>query len=329
MFERIKELASRGTSFIFVSHILEDVIELCDRIAVMRDGELVNLTPASDISVGKLIESMVGKKLSKTENRRKSGGSSIPIVRTENLSVEGQFTEVTFSVQQGEIVGLFGLMGSGRTELAMTVFGVTKPNKGRVFLEESDITHSSTRERIRKGIAMVTEDRRGDGLLMPFPVVPNAILAAFGLASRGRKRIRSAKEQLDATQEATSKLNLKASDLTQTPVEFLSGGNQQKVVLSKWDIANPRFLILDEPTRGIDVGARMEVYQAIKDRSDGGAAQLVISSELDELINLVDRILVMRHGRLVAEFTSERFTERDILGAAFGEEAHATRGDGS
>lgn len=328
MFQRIRESASRGTSFIFVSHILEDVLELCDRIAVMRDGELVGVFPKKTASVGLLIENMVGKELKKHSPRRQGSRVSDDVLRVEGLSVEGQFSDVSLQVRAGEIVGLFGLMGSGRTELAMSIFGETRPFGGQVFIRDTDITKFSTRERIRAGLAMVTEDRRGDGLLMPFPVVPNAILAAVGLSPSKRASLRNSRLQLEATRQATSRLNLKSADLTETPVEFLSGGNQQKVVLSKWDIVDPAVLILDEPTRGIDVGARLEVYRAIAERADQGAAQLVISSELSELIGLVDRILVMRLGRLVGEFSQANFNQRDILGVAFGKEVNAWKEEG-
>jgi len=320
MFERIRELKAGGTSFIFVSHILEDVLELCDRVAVLRDGELVGVFPKEQASVALLIENMVGKELDHTRAERSVAADAAPLLRVSELCVDGQFEDVSFEISAGEVVGLFGLMGSGRTELAKTLFGETRASAGEVYIGATAVGSLSTRNRIRRGLAMVTEDRRGEGLLMPFPVVPNAILAAVGLSRGQREPVGTPREQLSATESATKKLNLKAADLTDTPVEFLSGGNQQKVVLSKWDIVDPSVLILDEPTRGIDVGARMEVYRSIEDRARAGAGQLVISSELSELTAIADRILVMRLGRVVGEFSRDGFNQREILGAAFGEE---------
>ena len=326
MFSRIRDMAAKGTSFIFVSHILEDVLALCDRVAVLRDGELVDIRAASTTKTADLIELMVGKEIKQQFPTKTSVESSIPVLSVQNLSSTGQFEDVTLEVRQHEIVGLFGLMGSGRTELAKVVFGETKSTSGNVRLGDRDITKFSTRRRIQEGLALVTEDRRGEGLLMTFPVVPNAVLAAVGLRGKNGGALKKAKDKLAAVTTSTEKLNLKASNLTQTPVEFLSGGNQQKVVLSKWDIVRPTALILDEPTRGIDVGARVEVYRAIGERAEAGAGQLVISSELSELIGLADRILVMRLGKLVAEFSREHFNPRDILGAAFGEEDQQVEG---
>jgi len=329
MFEQIRNLKAQGTSFFFVSHILEDVLELCDRVAVLRDGELVGVFTKEDTSVALLIENMVGKELEHVRTDRSLPEATSPALRVENLSVAGQFQDVSFEVARGEVVGLFGLMGSGRTELAKTVFGETRATSGEIIVGEKAVTSKSTRNRIRNGLAMVTEDRRGEGLLMPFPVVPNAVLAASSLSQEKRAKMLKARDRLAITEQATTKLNLKASDLTETPVEFLSGGNQQKVVLSKWDIVEPSVLILDEPTRGIDVGARVEVYRSIEDRANTGAGQLVISSELSELIGIADRILVMRLGRIVREFSRQQFNQREILGAAFGEETPSLLGGSS
>jgi ribose transport system ATP-binding protein len=320
MFSKVRDMAAQGISFIFVSHILEDVLSLCNRVAVLRDGELVGVRDTRDTKTADLIEMMVGKELTQQFPSKEREVSDTPVLSISGLSSTGQFENVTLEVRRHEIVGLFGLMGSGRTELAKTVFGETKSIAGSVFLGEKDITKLSTRRRIQEGLALVTEDRRGEGLLMTFPVLPNAVLAAVGLRRDSKNALRSHKEKLAAVETSTGELNLKASDLTQTPVEFLSGGNQQKVVLSKWDIVRPTALILDEPTRGIDVGARVEVYRAIGERAKAGAGQLVISSELSELMGLADRILVMRLGRIVAEFSRDHFDHREILGAAFGEE---------
>jgi ribose transport system ATP-binding protein len=326
LFDLIRRLTERGTSIIYVSHILDDVKRLSDRIAVMRDGVLVDVRPEPELPIGELITLMVGRSLDNRFPERSGSPQDAPVLEVRGLSTTGVVEDIDLTVKAGEVVGLFGLMGAGRTELARMIYGLDPTDRGRVLIDGRDVSSSSTRARIARGISFVTEDRRKEGLFMDFPVDINAALPSlrrwargvFAPIARGRMRADVA--------AVTGELRLKSSNLTESPVRTLSGGNQQKVVLAKWLLTRPRVLILDEPTRGVDVGAQFEVYRTTLELADSGTGVLAISSELPELIGICDRIVVMRMGRIVAEFDADAFDARRILGAAFGETAGAPAG---
>ncbi len=323
LFGLIERLTAQGTSFIYVSHILDDVKRLSDRIAVMRDGALIDVRAEADLPVRELITLMVGRPLDSLYPER-AGHTPVdpgapPALRLDDVSATGLVDEASLTVERGEVVGVFGLMGAGRTELARVIAGLDTADSGRIEVAGTDVTRLSPRARIAAGLAFVTEDRRGEGLLMEFPVVTNAALPSLARWSGGvlaplRRRVLRTR-----VQAVTDALRLKSADLTRSPVQALSGGNQQKVVLAKWLLTEPDLLILDEPTRGVDVGAQYEVYRTALERADAGTGILVISSELPELLGIADRIVVMRLGRIVAEFRRAQFDARIILGAAFGE----------
>lgn len=320
LFQLIEQLSQQGTSFIYVSHILDDIKRLSNRIAIMRDGRLVDLRPEPELPVPELITLMVGRSLDSLYPTRAGTPSAEPILTVDSVSATGLIDDASLTVHRGEVLGVFGLMGAGRTELANVIFGLEKADAGTITLEGKDITRASTKSRIASGLGFVTEDRRGEGLLMQSSVMMNAALPSL------RKWTRSILAPLNnafikrRVADSTGKLRLKAADLTRTPVQALSGGNQQKVVLAKWLLTEPSLLILDEPTRGVDVGAQFEVYRTALELADQGTGILLISSELPELLGISDRIVVMRMGRIVAEFTREQFDARRVLGAAFGEQ---------
>ena len=323
LFALIERLTAQGTSFIYVSHILDDVKKLSDRIAVMRDSALIDVRAEADLPVRELITLMVGRPLDSLYPDRAghtpADVQAAPALRLDDVSATGLVHRATLTVDRGEVVGIFGLMGAGRTELARVIAGLDAADSGRIEVAGTDVTRLSPRARIAAGLAFVTEDRRGEGLLMEFPVVANAALPSLARWSGGvlaPLRRRSLRARVQAVTEA---LRLKATDLTRSPVQALSGGNQQKVVLAKWLLTEPELLILDEPTRGVDVGAQYEVYRTALERADAGTGILVISSELPELLGIADRIVVMRLGRIVAEYPRAQFDARIILGAAFGE----------
>ncbi|MBX9719614.1 MAG: sugar ABC transporter ATP-binding protein [Microbacteriaceae bacterium] len=319
LFALIRQLTEGGTSIIYVSHILEDVKSICDRIAIMRDGTLVDVRPAESLPTSELITLMVGRPLDHLFPERANSRGSSPLLQVTNLSATGLIDSVDMTVSEGEVVGVFGLMGAGRTELARVIAGLEQATEGTVHLDGVDVTQMSPRGRIAQGLSFVTEDRRGEGLFMDYSVMTNVALpslkrwASNVLAPLRRRSMR------DAVDSSTSKLRLAAPNIDRAPVRNLSGGNQQKVVLAKWLLTGPKVLILDEPTRGVDVGAQFEVYRTTLEIADAGAAVLVISSELPELLGICDRIVVMRLGRLVQSFDREEFDARLILGAAFGE----------
>lgn len=319
LFDLIRKLTEAGTSIIYVSHILEDVKSICDRIAIMRDGTLVDVRVAESVPTSELITLMVGRPLDHLFPERAQSPGTMAVLEVKNLSATGLVDSVDLTVTEGEVVGVFGLMGAGRTELARVISGLETATEGEVHLAGKDITHMTTRDRIAQGLSFVTEDRRGEGLFMDYSVVTNVALpslkrwATNALAPLRRRVMR------EAVSASTSELKLAANNIDRAPVRNLSGGNQQKVVLAKWLLTGPKVLILDEPTRGVDVGAQFEVYRTTLDSADAGAAVLVISSELPELLGICNRIVVMRLGRVVQVFDREEFDARLILGAAFGE----------
>lgn len=321
LFELIREMTARGISFIYVSHILEDVKLLSDRVAIMRDGALIAVRDEAELPIGELITLMVGRSLDNRFPERTGVATDEPVLTLDAVTSTGLVDDVSLHVNAGEVVGLFGLMGAGRTELARVIYGLEHVDAGSVTFAGDDITNASPRDRIRKGLSFVTEDRRGEGLLMDFSVDDNVSLPSLKRwASNFLAPIRGRVLRRDVA-AVTDDLRLKSANLDRLPVRSLSGGNQQKVVLAKWLVTQPKLLILDEPTRGVDVGAQYEVYRTALQIADAGAGLLVISSELPELLGISDRILVMRQGRLVGEFDKASFDARRILGAAFGETA--------
>ena len=323
LFELIRQLTERGTSVIYVSHILEDIKRLSRRIAIMRDGTLVDIRAEAELPVNEIITLMVGRSLDNRFPSREGHPERTPMLEVNNLSTKGIVDGINLTVHSGEVVGLFGLMGAGRTELARMIFGLDAADRGTVSIDGKDVSHLTPRSRIARGLSFVTEDRRSEGLLIDFPIITNASLPSLNRwAGATLAPIRRRAVARDVA-VVTDSLRLKSVDLDRSPVRALSGGNQQKVVLAKWLLTKPRVFILDEPTRGVDVGAQYEVYRTTLELADSGTAVLLISSELPELIGTCDRIVVMRMGRLVGEFDRSEFIARLILGAAFGEAASA------
>jgi ABC-type sugar transport system ATPase subunit len=313
----IDELRSGGLSFLFVSHHLQDVLQTCDRVAVLRDGALVDIHAVAGLEIETLVRQMVGRdsrQIYPARPARTGVSARVPVLAVQGLGAGDVVRDVSFEVRAAEIVGLFGLMGAGRSELARLIFGLDRPDRGEVRLGEAALRGSPAR-RIARGMALVTEDRRLDGLCLPASIAHNVTLAdlrryasRIGVIARGRER-----EAVERT--ATSVRLTGARDLTQ-PVGRLSGGNQQKVVLGKWLLTRPRVLILDEPTRGIDMAARADAYELLAALADAGTALLVISSDLDELVGLCDRLLVLRRGEIAGAFDRGHFDREAILRAA-------------
>lgn len=319
LFDLIRELAGRGTAIIYISHILGDVIALADDLLVLRDGSVVASGPVGEFDTSRMINAMVGRTFDSLFPDRHAEPSERRLVEVRELTQRGVVKNVTFSVHEGEVVGVFGLMGSGRTELLRMIFGLDSYESGTVTLAGHPLASLKPRESIRRGMAFVTEDRREEGLLMDFDVTDNVVLASLGSHSRSPLRFVDTRRVREAVTDIQKTLRLRARSMRDQAVRSLSGGNQQKVVLGKWLLTRPQLFLLDEPTRGIDVGAKHEVYGVIDDLANNGAAVLVVSSELDELIGICDRILVMRQGEVTGEFTADAFESGSILRAAFGE----------
>jgi ABC-type sugar transport system ATPase subunit len=315
LFALIRALRERGVTVIYISHQLQDVLGLCDEIAVLRDGELAGTGPIQEFDIPKLVALMVGRRLDQLYPTRERRPGVEVALEARNLTQPGQIHNVNFQLRAGEVLGLAGLMGSGRSELARILFGL-EPAKGEIRLMGRPLGRG-VRQRIQGGMAFLTESRREEGLWLQGPLTANLELA--GLSRFNRMAGFLAGDRLgQAIQEMRAAVRLTPALRDEQPVGTLSGGNQQKIVLGKWLLAQPRVLILDEPTRGIDVGAKYELYQLIHQLADQGTAVLVISSELEELLGMCDRLLVMRRGEIVDEAPRAEFQRERILRAALG-----------
>jgi ribose transport system ATP-binding protein len=317
LFATIRTLKQRGVSIVYISHRLEETFQIGDRVSVLRDGRLVATRAISEVTQPELIRLMVDREL-KEQFPKQRAEIGEELLRVEDLSRNGAFTNVSFSLHRGEVLGIAGLMGSGRTELARTLFGVDQADKGAIFILGQRREVRSVREAIKLRMGFLTEDRKSEGLVLKLSVKENICLPSVPRFSR--LGFMSSKRERQAALTYVRKLGIKTPGVKQKVV-FLSGGNQQKVVLSKWLCSEAEILILDEPTRGIDVAAKVEIYEWMNRLTAAGAAILMISSELHEILGMSDRILVMRNGMITGEFVAAEATQEQVLGAAFGSHA--------
>jgi len=315
LFDVVATLRAQGAAIMFISHRLEEVFAMCQRVTIMRDGAFVKTSTIDDISIDDIIYSMVGRDIVSLygEHSRTPG---VTVLDVEHLTREGVFTDITFSVRAGEIVALAGLVGAGRTEVARGIFGIDKLDAGTVTMAGQRIKTGSPLQAMNAGIGFVPEDRRQQGLVMQMAIDRNASLASIARLSH-LGIIRQASERKLASEWA-ARLQLKFGRFS-NPVMTLSGGNQQKVVLAKWLARQPRLLIIDEPTRGIDIGTKAEVHRLLGELVEQGIAVLMISSEMPEVLGVADRILVLHEGRLAAEFSRDEASEALIMRAAAGQ----------
>ncbi len=319
LFDTIAALRAEGRTIVYISHILADVRRLSDEIAVLRDGRLVDQGPAADFPITRMIRSMIGRDLGGLYPPRSAPrGQRRPVLEVAGLSQPGVVENVSLTLREGEVLGLFGLMGSGRSELARILFGLDPHAEGRIALDGRPL-RGGPAARIAAGMAFVTENRREEGLMLDAPIADNLALVSlrdFGRRPLGMVDAASLRARTEATRD---ELDVKAGNIHSQPVKALSGGNQQKVVIGKWQMGRPRLFILDEPTRGVDVGAKYEIYGLIDRLAAEGGAVLMISSELEELIGVADRILVMSRGEVVGGLDRPDFSEERILSLAFRE----------
>ncbi len=317
-FALVKRLQQDGVAIVFISHAIEEALMIADRITILRDGELVVTGQASAFDRDKVIQAMVGRTLSGALYQRHAGRVRTPgakVLSVQNLSMGAMVRNTSFTVYAGQVTGVFGLIGSGRTEAAKIVAGVLKRNffnGGEVRLNDRPVTYRLPRHAVLDGVVYVTEDRKLEGFFDQMSIAQNLHLGQ--LAAKGPPIVSNA--EMTALAEAwRGKLNIKTINADARVIE-LSGGNQQKVVIAKSLVQKPRLVIFDEPTRGVDVGAIAEIHQLIQSLADDGLAVMVISSYLPEILNLSDRILVARQGRIVEEFTPAEATEQKIMYAA-------------
>ncbi len=310
----IKELKQKGISIIFISHRLDEIMEVCDRVTVMRDGKKVKTLPIKDVNVDDLIRLMVGRDL-KDQFPKVVSKIGEEALRIENYTSNNVFNDVSFKVHKGEILGLSGLVGAGRTEVARAIFGVDMINSGTTYINGKKVDIKCPKDAMAQKIAFLTEDRKGQGLVLDNTVAFNMNLASLNKCKIGM--LLDPKKLKEKTTQNINKLDINPP-VDSFTVRKLSGGNQQKVVIGKWLNTEANIFIFDEPTRGIDVGAKVEVYNVMNELILNGAAVIMVSSELPEILGMSDRIIVMHEGRVTGEFSRNEANQENIMKAASG-----------
>lgn len=300
LFEMIHKLHDRGVTIVYISHRMEEIYQLCNRISVLRDGKFLFTKSSEELSMADLASSMIGRNICEEFPKRKKTSSEEIVLSVEDLSSERRFRNIKFSLHKGEILGLAGLVGAGRTEVGRALFGEYPVKSGKIFFEGKQVRIRSSRQALNLGIAYATEDRKHDGVLFGRSIQENACLASLN-SYWNKFRLIDRRKEAAAVSEQIRNLAIKATGPAQE-IQYLSGGNQQKTCLAKWLLVKPKVLILDEPTRGIDVGAKAEFYQIICDLADQGTSILMISSEESELVGLCEKIIVLKEGEITSEF---------------------------
>jgi rhamnose transport system ATP-binding protein len=314
LFAVVRQLRERGVAVVFISHRLEEVSAIADTVTVLRDGRHVATRPASELSHGELVRLMVGRSLDALFPKQEAEIGDVTLT-AKGLRRRGVFSDVSFELRRGEIVGLAGFVGAGRTEVARAMFGIDRLDGGELQIDGRRFRPRSARAALKRGLAYLPEDRLQQGLVQPMSVAKNASMAVLpqltptGFLQPRRERA--------LARRFMEELRIKATSPAQV-VRSLSGGNQQKVVLAKWLAAEPRILILDEPTHGVDVATKADVHRTISHLASQGLTILLISSELPEILGMSDRVLVMREGRLVAELSRAEATQERVIQAAAG-----------
>ncbi|MDO5445410.1 MAG: sugar ABC transporter ATP-binding protein [Eubacteriales bacterium] len=319
LFSTIRMLKSRGVSIIYISHRLEEVMEVCDRCTIMRDGQNVTEMNVADTNLDEIIKYMVGREL-KEKFPKIHVEPGAERLRVENINAGKQVKNISLSARGGEILGIAGLVGAGRTETARAIFGMDRKESGEIYVDGEKVEINQPLDAIKAGIGFVTEDRKGEGLVLTMPISQNITLAS--LEKLGSSVSMSLGKEKEIVQDYIGKLNIKTPSYLQL-ARNLSGGNQQKVVLAKWLLSNSRVIIFDEPTRGIDVGAKIEVYNIINSLVEAGVAVIMISSELPEVLGMSDRVAVMHQGEITGVFDNDgTLTQEKILYYATGGDKH-------
>jgi len=309
LFNVIQQQKERGVTVIYISHRLEEIFHICDTVSVLRDGKLIDTKPVTEMDEKSLINRMVGRKLETVFPQKNKDLGDI-IFSVENLFKKGEFRDISFEIREGEVLGFAGLVGAGRTNVIRSIMGLDLPESGNIQINGQTVTIQSPKDAIRLGISWVTEDRKGSGIIPDLSVKKNITLSSLEKVKTGLFINKLREEQAAGTM--IDDLRIKTPDMYQK-VKYLSGGNQQKVVIGKSLLSKPDVLILDEPTRGIDVGAKFEIYQLIDKLAREGKAILLISSELPELLGLSHRIIVLSKGAIRAELPSKEATQHTIM----------------
>jgi ABC-type sugar transport system ATPase subunit len=310
LFHLMGKLKERGITILYVSHRMEEIFRLCDSITVLRDGRHVATEPMTDTTPERVVQQMIGRELKNAQPRHTSRELGPEVLRIENFSSPGRFRDISLSLRAGEILGLGGLVGAGRSEIAQAIFGLDEAATGKMFLHGAERKFATPDAALAAGVGLLPEDRKRQGLVLSMNCRENGSLAALPLVTRAgflRK-----KEEREMVRAYADQLRVKTPGL-EAPISGLSGGNQQKIALAKWLARRCNILIVDEPTRGVDVGAKAEIHQLLDDLACNGTAILLISSELPEIINLSRRILVLREGVQMGELKGEQFSQAALM----------------
>lgn len=314
LFKVIDSLRAKGVGIIYISHRMEEIFKICDRISVLRDGQFIGTKIIKETNFDEIVRMMVGRQLGDRYPKR----TAVPgdeLLRVESFTSAEAFEGISFSVRKGEILGVAGLMGAGRTEIMEALFGYRSKEHGKVFIEGKEIRIKTPYDAIKAGIGFITEDRKSEGLVLDLSVRENFILS--NLSRFSKQGVISSKQENEFVTEMIEKLHVKTSGAEQI-VKSLSGGNQQKIVIGKWLGIQPRILILDEPTRGVDVGAKKEIYHIMNELTEQGVAIIMVSSELPEILGMSDRIMVIHEGKQTAILNRDEATQEKIMQAATG-----------
>ncbi len=314
LFEVIASLKKEGVSIVYISHRMEEIFAICDRITVMRDGKTVDTKAILDTNFDDVVKKMVGREITDRYPERTSNPGKV-VLEVKNASKKGRFKDVNFSVRSGEIVGFSGLMGSGRTEIMRTLFGLDSLDKGDIWVRGEKVAIRNPDDAMKAGIGFVTEDRKDEGLVLDFSIRDNMVLT--NLYSFAPKGLINDKKEQEFVDILIKRLQIKTQS-SATLVRNLSGGNQQKVVIAKWIGIGLSVLILDEPTRGVDVGAKREIYQLMNELTERGVAIIMVSSELPEVLGMSDRIIVVHEGKISGEVSQQEATQENIMTLATG-----------
>ncbi|HBE9445750.1 ABC transporter ribose-specific ATP-binding protein [Clostridioides difficile] len=316
LFRLIKDLKDSGVSIIYISHRMEELFEICDRITIMRDGKTVSTLNTKDVSSEEeLVNLMIDRKLDQFFPKRKVEIKE-EIMRVENLTKNNVFNDVSFNIRKGEILGIGGLVGSKRSEIVEAIFGLRTYDSGKIYLNNEEVKFKTPSDAIENGLGLITEDRKGTGLFLQMSVKENTTMAGLKKISKFKSIIDRKKEK-EILEKYIEALRIKTPHMNQV-IQSLSGGNQQKAIIARWLLLQPDILIMDEPTRGIDVNAKAEIYNLMGDLVESGVSIIMISSEIPELISMSDRIMVMREGHISGFLEGEEMVENNVLKLAFG-----------
>lgn len=313
LFEQVKILKKKNVAIIYITHRLKELTQICERVTVLRDGCKVDTMMVKDVTEQQIVNSMVGREMGDYYNKHEHTRGK-EMLRVEGLTRKGVFENISFTAYAGEIVGFSGLVGAGRTEVMEAIFGATHIDSGKIFLEGKEVHFNSPIDAINANVGLVTEDRRRTGLLLQKKIKENISLPSLPKHKSGMGFV-DTKWEVDVAEEYMKKLRIKAPNID-TILSTLSGGNQQKVILSKWLVADSKVLILDEPTRGIDVNARSEFYTLMNEFVEAGGCIIMISSEMPEVLGVSDRVIVMRGGKISGELSREEANEQSIMNLA-------------